>query len=187
MVAGRNGRGARTSLGRLGGRPTRLVAQDGDRRHEPAVPTPARRLMQATSALAGAMAFLLVGASSALADLRLCNKTQSTVSVAIGYKATDGWRTEGWWNIPGDSCGTLLPGALGSRYYYLYAVDSQRGGEWGGKSFMCTRRKMFTILGVEDCVARGYERTGFFEIDTAEQRSWTIHLYQPTREGNGSR
>ncbi|WP_075215165.1 DUF1036 domain-containing protein [Mongoliimonas terrestris] len=138
-------------------------------------------------AMAGATAFLLFGASGARADLRLCNKTQSTVSVAIGYKATDGWRTEGWWNIPGDSCGTLLPGALGSRYYYLYAVDSQRGGEWGGKSFMCTRRKMFTILGVEDCVARGYERTGFFEIDTAEQRSWTIHLYQPTREGNGSR
>jgi uncharacterized membrane protein len=130
---------------------------------------------------------LAFSASRAMADLRLCNKTESTVSIAIGYKASDGWRTEGWWNIEGAKCGTLLSGSLGSRYYYLYAVDASRGGEWSGKAFMCTRRKMFTIAGVEDCVARGYERTGFFEIDTAEQRSWTIHLYQPTQKGNGAR
>lgn len=129
---------------------------------------------------------LVAGAAPARADLRLCNKTDSTVSVAIGYKAKDGWRSEGWWNIGGQKCGTLLSGALGSRYYYLYAVDANRGGEWSGKAFMCTRRKMFTILGVEDCVARGYERTGFFEIDTAEQRSWTVHLYQPTQKGAGA-
>jgi uncharacterized membrane protein len=119
----------------------------------------------------------------AWADLRLCNKTDSTISVAIGYKANDGWRSEGWWNIGAAKCGTLLSGALASRYYYFYAVDSQHGGEWGGKAYMCTRRKMFTIAGVENCVARGYERTGFFEVDTAEQRSWTVHLYQPTQKG----
>ncbi len=137
-----------------------------------------------TAAFAGVLA---VGVGPAKADLRLCNKTASTVSVAIGYKAKEGWRSEGWWNIAGQKCGTLLSGALGSRYYYLYAVDANRGGEWSGKAVMCTRRKMFTIMGVEDCVARGYERTGFFEIDTAEQRSWTVHLYQPTTKGNGAK
>jgi uncharacterized membrane protein len=138
-------------------------------------------------AVTGAFAWVALAAtgSPALADLRLCNKTEATISVAIGYKAKDGWRSEGWWNIGGAKCGTLLSGALGSRYYYIYAVDSQHGGEWGGKAFMCTRRKMFTISGVENCVARGYERTGFFEIDTAEQRSWTVHLYQPTQKGTG--
>jgi uncharacterized membrane protein len=130
------------------------------------------------------IAALAVSSSPAAADLRLCNKTDSTVSIAIGYKGDDGWRTEGWWNIEGAKCGTLLTGSLTSRYYYLYAVDAARGGEWSGKAYMCTRRKMFTIVGVEDCVARGYERTGFFEIDTADQRSWTIHLYQPTQKGN---
>lgn len=148
---------------------------------------PQRRGSLGRIAAAAATAFAaVVLATPAMADLRLCNKTANTVSVAIGYKANDGWRTEGWWNIGGAKCGTLLTGALGSRYYYLYAVDSNRGGEWSGKAFMCTRRKMFTIAGVEDCVARGYERTGFFEIDTAEQRSWTIHLYQP-QKGNGAR
>jgi uncharacterized membrane protein len=134
-------------------------------------------------ALAGLLA--LAATEPARADLRLCNKTDSTISVAIGYKAKDGWRSEGWWNIGAAKCGTLLSGALASRYYYFYAVDSQHGGEWGGKAYMCTRRKMFTIAGVENCVARGYERTGFFEVDTAEQRSWTVHLFQPTQKGTG--
>jgi uncharacterized membrane protein len=44
---------------------------------------------------------------------------------------------------------------------------------------MCTRDKMFTIRGIEDCVARGYERSGFFEVDTGEQKSWTVQLTEP--------
>ena len=48
--------------------------------------------------------------------------------------------------------------------------------EWSGKAFMCTRDKEFTIKGIEDCLARGYDRTGFFEVDTSEQRSWTVQL-----------
>ena len=45
---------------------------------------------------------------------------------------------------------------------------------------MCTRDKEFTIRGIEDCLARGYDRTGFFEVDTSEQRSWTVQLTEST-------
>jgi uncharacterized membrane protein len=41
---------------------------------------------------------------------------------------------------------------------------------------MCTRDKEFTIHGTEDCLARGFDRTGFFEVDTGEQRSWEVRL-----------
>jgi hypothetical protein len=41
---------------------------------------------------------------------------------------------------------------------------------------MCSREKEFTIRGTEDCLARGFDRTGFFEVDTGEQRSWTVQL-----------
>lgn len=41
---------------------------------------------------------------------------------------------------------------------------------------MCTRDEFFTIFGVEDCLARGYERTGFFEIDTQNRSSWMLQL-----------
>jgi uncharacterized membrane protein len=69
-----------------------------------------------------------------------------------------------------------VKGQLVARYYYVFAVDYDRGGEWSGKAYMCTRDKEFTIKGIEDCLARGYDRTGFFEVDTSEQRSWTVQL-----------
>ena len=95
--------------------------------------------------------------------------------------------TEGWWNLASNSCETLVPGSLVSRYYYIYAVDYDQFGEWGGRAFMCTREKEFTIRGIEDCVARGFERTGFFEIDTGEQSSWTVQLTEPVQQGTGGR
>lgn len=119
---------------------------------------------------------LLFTIAPAKADFRLCNNTGSRVGVAIGYKDAEGWTTEGWWNISARSCETLLRGALVARYYYLYAVDYDRGGEWSGRAYMCSREKEFTIRGTDNCLARGFDRTGFFEIDTGEQRSWTVQL-----------
>jgi uncharacterized membrane protein len=119
---------------------------------------------------------ILLFATPAAADVRLCNNTGSRVGIALGYKDSEGWITEGWWNISARSCETLLRGGLVARYYYVYAVDYDRGGEWSGHAFMCSRDKEFTIRGSEDCLARGYDRTGFFEVDTSEQRAWTVQL-----------
>jgi uncharacterized membrane protein len=135
------------------------------------------RLLSGTSDTAGVSGGLTTDSSSR--GLRLCNRTQSRVGVAIGYKENRQWITEGWWNVAKDSCETLVAGALVSRFYYVYAVDYDRGGVWGGKAVMCTRDKMFTIRGIEDCVARGFERSGFFEVDTGEQKSWTVQLTEP--------
>jgi hypothetical protein len=44
---------------------------------------------------------------------------------------------------------------------------------------MCTREREFTIKGTADCLARGFDRTGFFEVDTGEQPSWTVQLTEP--------
>lgn len=109
------------------------------------------------------------------------------VGVAIGYKGQQDWTTEGWWNIRPSSCETLLAGPLSSRYYYVYAVDYDEGGEWTGPGFMCTRDKKFTIEGVTDCIARGFQRTGFFEVDTGEQLSWTVQLMEPNGRDAGGR
>jgi uncharacterized membrane protein len=125
---------------------------------------------------APALLLLVLSVQAAKADFRLCNNTGSRVGVAIGYKDAEGWTTEGWWNISARSCDTLLRGALVARYYYIYAVDYDRGGEWSGKAYMCSREKEFTIRGTDNCLARGYDRTGFFEVDTSEQRSWTVQL-----------
>ncbi len=47
---------------------------------------------------------------------------------------------------------------------------------------MCTRDKEFTIRGIGDCLARGYDRTGFFEVDTGEQRAWTVQLTESAEQ-----
>ena len=118
----------------------------------------------------------------AAADFRLCNNTAGRVGLAIGYKDADGWTTEGWWNLPARTCETILKGNLVARYYYVYAIDYDRGGEWMGQAFMCTRDKEFTIRGIGDCLARGYDRTGFFEVDTGEQRAWTVQLTESAEQ-----
>lgn len=118
----------------------------------------------------------------AQADFRLCNNTPSRVGIALGYKDAEGWTTEGWWNVSSRACETLLRGTLVARFYYIYALDYDRGGEWSGQAFMCSRDKEFTIKGSENCLARGFDRTGFFEVDTGEQRAWTVQLTESNEQ-----
>ena len=149
----------------------------------PALPAP-RRACREPFASAGVLAFgLVLLATPAKADLKLCNTTASRIGVAIGYQDPNGWTTEGWWNVAPQTCETLYKGALSSRFYYVHAIDYDRGGEWAGKSVMCTLDKTFTIRGVQDCDRRGYKGTGFFEVDTQEAKDWTIRLTDPSEGG----
>jgi uncharacterized membrane protein len=129
-----------------------------------------------------AFALLCLWSSPAAADFRLCNNTSSRVGIALGYKDAEGWTTEGWWNVSSRSCETLLKGTLVARYYYIYALDYDRGGEWSGQAFMCSRDKEFTIKGTDNCLTRGFDRTGFFEVDTGEQRAWTVQLTESNEQ-----
>jgi uncharacterized membrane protein len=131
-----------------------------------------------------AILLLTASADPAAADFRLCNNTGSRVGIAVGYKDAEGWTTEGWWNLPSRTCETVLKGNLVARYYYVYAIDYDRGGEWVGQAYMCTRDKAFTIRGISDCLARGYDRTGFFEVDTGEQRAWTVQLTESSEQSS---
>ncbi|MDD9330038.1 MAG: DUF1036 domain-containing protein, partial [Bartonella sp.] len=55
----------------------------------------------------------------AKADFRVCNTTQESVGIAIGYRTVSNWVTEGWWIVPTTECKTLIDGPLASRFYYL--------------------------------------------------------------------
>lgn len=112
----------------------------------------------------------------ASADFRVCNGTQNLVGVAIGYRAEEGWISEGWWQVPATSCATLIEGALQSRFYYLYAEDAAQGGRWAGEVDMCVADDEFKIVGVQDCLTRGYQRMPFKEYDTRRQGSWMVQL-----------
>jgi uncharacterized membrane protein len=145
-------------------------------------PTPFSARLTAGLMPALAFAVMCLWNAPAAADFRLCNNTSSRVGIALGYKDAEGWTTEGWWNVSSRSCETLLRGTLVARFYYIYALDYDRGGEWSGQAFMCSRDKEFTIKGTENCLARGFDRTGFFEVDTGEQRAWTVQLTESNEQ-----
>lgn len=126
--------------------------------------------------IAGALFSPMLAASAAHAEFRVCNGTQNLVGVAVGYRAEEGWITEGWWQVPAGTCATLIEGELQSRYYYLYAEDAARGGRWTGDINMCVAENEFKIVGVKDCFARGYQQMGFKEYDTGRQGSWMVQL-----------
>jgi uncharacterized membrane protein len=162
----------------------KVAASPGAARRIPGPVQSADRPMTArfrTAALVGA-SFLLaatafgLSANEASAEFRVCNATQTAVGVAIGYRAKEGWISEGWWQIPPTTCSTLIEGQLQSRYYYLYAEDAARGGRWTGNVNMCVADNEFKIIGVQDCYARGYQQFGFKEYDTGRQGSWMVQL-----------
>ena len=129
--------------------------------------------------------FMIATPNDARAEFRVCNDSPNLVGVAIGYRGKDGWVTEGWWQVPASTCRTLIEGELQSRYYYLYAEDSARGGRWTGDVNMCVAENEFKIVGVQDCYARGFQRMGFKEYDTGRQGSWMVQLSDTpgTQEG----
>ncbi|MBJ7578339.1 DUF1036 domain-containing protein [Devosia sp. MC532] len=135
-----------------------------------------RRIRLGSAILLASFGGFFALAVPAKADLRICNETGNLISVSLGYRAERGWMSEGWWQAPPGDCRVLYQGDLQQRFFYLYAVDDVGGGSWDGEVFMCTRDETFTIFGVEDCLARGYERTGFFEIDTQNRTDWTLQL-----------
>lgn len=131
---------------------------------------------------------VLLGAALTLsaparADFRACNNTASRVSLALAHTDGSAWVSEGWWNLKANTCETFLRGALAAEFYYVYGID-ESGGEWKGKAFMCTRDREFRIDGRQDCFVRGFDRTGFFEIDTGKDaKDWTVQLTEPAKPG----
>jgi uncharacterized membrane protein len=120
----------------------------------------------------------------ARADLKLCNTTANRIGVALGYRdGSGGWITEGWWNLPGQTCETLYKGPLTNRFWYVHAIDYDGGGEWAGQAFLCTLDKAFIVKNAADCNRPGHNRTGFLEVDVKDATDWTIRLTDPSEGG----
>ncbi|HFB2048515.1 MAG: DUF1036 domain-containing protein [Hyphomicrobiaceae bacterium] len=114
--------------------------------------------------------------TTVLAGLKFCNATSSRVGIAIGYQDKHGMTTEGWWNINAQTCENLLRNLAPNRYFYIYAVDYERGGEWSGRLKMCVADKEFIIRNVKNCEEHGYNTVKFHEIDVGSALDWTIRL-----------
>jgi uncharacterized membrane protein len=128
------------------------------------------------------LAAMLVLASAALAAapasaaFRVCNKSDLPVRTALGRFDGTSWTSEGWWTIQPKACAGLLSGPLDARYYYLYATDGG-AGTWEGNTHFCVAPDMrFRAVGRGRCAARGFDRRGFFQVDTGKNPDWTQTL-----------
>jgi uncharacterized membrane protein len=126
-------------------------------------------ILAVTWALAGA-------ATPALAGLNVCNKTALPVRTAVGRFDGTNWTSQGWWTVQPKTCAGILTGPLQGRFYYLYASDGG-AGTWDGKTHFCVAPdKRFKSVGRADCAKRGFDRRGFFEVDTGNKPDWTQSL-----------
>ncbi|HVV28651.1 MAG TPA: DUF1036 domain-containing protein [Rhizomicrobium sp.] len=115
-------------------------------------------------------------AGPASAGFNVCNKSNLAARVALGRFDGTQWTSEGWWTIQPKACAGVLTGPLQARYYYLYATDGA-AGTWEGKTFFCVAPDArFRAAGRGNCAARGFDRRGFFEVDTGKNPNWTQSL-----------
>jgi len=122
------------------------------------------------------LALILLAAVPAQAAFKVCNKADVAARVAFGHFDGKAWVSEGWWTIPSQKCETLLKKPLNARYYYLYGTDGG-SGTWSGGTHFCTASVgPFHISGRGNCAERGYDRKGFFPVDTGNDVNWTQWL-----------
>jgi uncharacterized membrane protein len=127
-------------------------------------------------AVALGLAGLPCFAGSALASFSVCNKTGQDVRAALGRFDGTNWTSEGWWTVKAGGCAALLTGPLQGRFYYLYATDGA-AGIWDGKTHFCVAPdRRFKAVGRDGCARHGFDRRGFFAVDTGKKPDWTQTL-----------
>lgn len=124
-----------------------------------------------TAALAAGL-----GAGPAMAGFKACNETAHPIALAVAHSTGREWISQGWWRIAPKSCTPIYNGALESRFYYLRGVHLEVGGGWVGDRSFCISRDSFKISGRDKCEERGYEKAGFFEVDTKDAADYTHTL-----------
>lgn len=119
---------------------------------------------------------MTLACAPARAALNICNQTALPARVALGRFDGANWTSQGWWTVNPKACAGILTGPLQGRYYYLYATDGG-GGTWEGKTHFCVAPDpRFEAKGRGDCAKRGFDRRGFFEVDTGKKLDWTQTL-----------
>ncbi len=101
-----------------------------------------------------AAALLLLG-TAARADVKVCNEFVTTVHVAFASHDDAGYRTEGWWTVPKDTCQDIDFTFSGNTLYYTAHSDEYRSGRftkrdhWGNKLQLFVGSKKFSFTNAD--------------------------------------
>ena len=138
----------------------------------------ASAMLSLGAAFVGAIA--MVGAEPAQAQLQVCNRTNRTVDVAVGYEIDGGSRSQGWYEVGAKQCEVVLDERLtAGGYYYLYGSDRSDDWVWKGSSnqeFCVHPTNKFNYVNKKDvCGGNGTEWRSFFEVK-ADSSKKTFNL-----------
>lgn len=129
-----------------------------------------------TGVAAAALMVAVTAASAAQAGFQICNRSSDDVTVAFGYREGGEWTSSGWWNIAIGECKTVYEKSLREQFYYYYAEKVNDEGFWNGDYVFCAVDDAFTIVGDQNCKARGYDAYGFREVDVGENINDSLDL-----------
>jgi uncharacterized membrane protein len=121
------------------------------------------------------------------ANVRICNQTATTATVAIAYVELDdegtstnqhrGIMVEGWWNIEPNQCKVVSGIHAGNHWVYYYAHSGDR--KWGGRSWLCVTSGRFEthtqFKRQNDPCPAGYRLQGFRAM-TTDAKNHTLNL-----------
>jgi len=121
-------------------------------------------------ALVGA-GLILLAASPARADLKLCNRLSYVVETAIGIEDKGAAATRGWVRLNPGECRVVLPGAVAAEHLYVHARALAPYGPsplpQSGHADLCVGDQDFTVATGRAC-GRGQRLVRFTEIKPAE-------------------
>lgn len=130
---------------------------------------------------------LFVFHNDSKANVRICNKTDTSAVVAIAYVEADdegtstgqhrGVVVEGWWTIEPDQCKVVSNIHAGNHWVYYYADSGNK--RWEGKSWLCVTSRRFEtrtqFRRLNDPCPAGYRLQGFREM-TTDAKNHTLNL-----------
>jgi uncharacterized membrane protein len=123
--------------------------------------------------------------SQAAAGLTFCNRTQDIVWSALGVDAQGKKQSQGWWRLQPGQCEKVIKDRLTDRFIYAFAAAEKTEGPaqtWGGTVQFCTRDSLFQIEDANDCTGRGFQSTGFLQIDTGGRPGITFEFAPRSEE-----
>ncbi len=114
--------------------------------------------------------------------LRLCNRASATVWTAIARREGEGWESRGWWPLEIDSCAKVINETIDETdALYVYAglreteVSPDRPLSSADESF-CLADTRFSIVGRENCQARGYSVGRFATLVPTGRGALTVEF-----------
>ncbi len=131
---------------------------------------PAHSLRARRAALASV--FLLALASSAFADLQICNRTSFVAETALGIESKGVAATRGWFRVDPGQCRTVLRGTPDAERLFLHARALAVYGAvrplTPAEVQLCVGERDFLVAGARRCLKAGERLVSFAEVKPRE-------------------